>query len=256
MSFDEKVAIVTGGGSGIGQAIAMRLAKERAKIVIADLDEGRARTTEGKISDLGGAALAVKTDVSQVRDVNGMVDAALGRFGKVDILINDAGIRPISSILEMPDEHWHQTIATNLTGTFFCLRAVARVMVRQGTGGVILNLASIAGLRGVRNRAHYGATKAAVVNLTQVAALELAPHKIRVNAIAPGFVETPMTAHYLTATDPDTKLIVEKSIANIPLGRWGQPSDVASAAAYLASDEASYVTGTTLVVDAGVTSGS
>src|SRR5271154_3422460 len=103
MSFDEKVAIVTGGGSGIGQAIAMRLAKERAKIVIADIDEGRARTTESKISDLGGAALAVTTDVSQVRDVNGMVDAALRRFGKVDILINDAGIRPISSILEMPD---------------------------------------------------------------------------------------------------------------------------------------------------------
>jgi NAD(P)-dependent dehydrogenase (short-subunit alcohol dehydrogenase family) len=129
-------------------------------------------------------------------------------------------------------------------------------MVRQGTGGVIINLSSIAGLRGVRNRAHYGATKAAVVNLTQVAALELAVHKIRVNAIAPGFIETPMTAHYLTATDPDTKLIVEKSLSNIPLGRWGQPPDIAAAALYLASDEASYVTGTTLVVDAGVTAGS
>ncbi|HTY54051.1 MAG TPA: SDR family NAD(P)-dependent oxidoreductase [Candidatus Binataceae bacterium] len=255
MKLDDKVAIVTGGGSGIGEAIAMRFAHEHAKVAIADIDHERAKRTEGKIADLGGDALAVPTNVTQVAEVDRMIDAVLGRFAKVDILINSAGIRPISSILEMPDEHWHQTIATNLTGTFFCLRAAARAMVGQGTGGAIINLASIAGLRGVRNRAHYGASKAAIVNLTQVAALELSPHRIRINAIAPGFVETPMTAHYLTATDPDTKLIVEKSIANIPLGRWGQPSDIAAAALYLASDDASYVTGTTLVVDAGVTAG-
>jgi NAD(P)-dependent dehydrogenase (short-subunit alcohol dehydrogenase family) len=255
MSFRGKVALITGAGSGIGEAIAIRFAKEGAKIAIAELDENRARNAERKIAESGGEAVAIPTDVTQVREVDRMLDAAVQRFGKIDVLVNNAGIRPISSILEMPDEHWHQTLATNLNGTFFCLRAVARRMVEQGGGGAIINITSIVGLRGVRNRAHYGASKAAIINLTQVAALELSPHRIRFNAIAPGFVETPMTAHYLTATDPDTKLVVEKTIANIPLGRWGQPSDIASAAFFLASAEATYVTGTTLVVDAGVTSG-
>ncbi len=255
MTLENKVAIVTGAGSGIGEGIALRFAKEGAKIVVAEVDERKARATAAKIQEMKREVLAVPTNVSQVQDVNGMVAKTLERFGTIDILVNNAGIRYASTIVEMPDEEWLNTIGVNLNGVFFCLRAAAREMVKRKVSGAIVNISSIAGMRGIRNRAAYCSCKAGIILLTQVAALELAPNNIRVNAIAPGFVETPLTAHYLTGTDPDSKMMAEKLAASIPLGRWGQPSDIAAAAVYLASDEAAYVTGSTLVVDAGLAAG-
>jgi NAD(P)-dependent dehydrogenase (short-subunit alcohol dehydrogenase family) len=253
MMLKDKVAIVTGAGSGIGEGIALRFAKEGAKIVVAEMDEKKGTATAAKIRDMKGEVLAVSTDVSRSQDVNAMVAKALERFGAIDILVNNAGIRFASTIVEMPDEEWLNTIGTNLNGVFFCLRSVAAEMIKRKVAGAVVNIASVAGMRGIRNRAAYCSCKAAVILLTQVAALELAPNKIRVNAIAPGLIETPLTAHYLTGTDPDSRMMAEKLAASIPLGRWGQPSDVAAAAVYLASDEASYVTGSTLIVDAGLT---
>jgi len=253
MVLKDKVAIVTGAGSGIGEGIALRFAKEGAKLVVADLDEARGMATAAKIQDLGHEATAVTTNVARVQDVDAMVQRAQARYGRVDILVNNAGIRYASAIIEMPDDEWHDTIATNLTGEFFCLRRVARAMVNQGRGGAIVNIASVAGMRGVRNRAAYCAAKAGVILLTQVAALELAPHGIRVNAIAPGLIETPLTARYAHAEDPDSRMMAEKIVASIPLGRWGKPDDIAAGAVYLASDEAGYVSGTTLIIDAGLT---
>ncbi len=253
MLLKDKVAIVTGAGSGIGEGIALRFGQDGAKIVVAEVDEKKGKATAAKLKELKADALVVPTDVSRVQDIDAMVAKSFQHFGRVDILVNNAGIRFASLIIEMPDEEWLKTIGTNLTGVFFCLRRTAAEMVKRGIPGSIVNISSVAGMRGIRNRAAYCAAKAGVISLTQVAALELAPHNIRVNAIAPGLIETALTAHYLTGTDPDSKMMAEKFAATIPLGRWGQPSDIAAAATYLASQESSYVTGTTLVVDAGLT---
>lgn len=255
MRLKDKVAIVTGAGSGIGQGIALRFAREGAQVVVAELDEQKGKATAAKIQEMEGEAFVVPTHVARVQDVEAMVDKTLERFGRIDALINNAGIRYAAPILEMRDDEWQNTIDTNLTGVFFCLRRVAREMVKGRVEGAIVNIASIGGMRGIHSRAAYCATKAGVILLTQVAALEFAPYKIRVNAIAPGLIETPLTARYLTGTDPDSRMMAERLAATIPLGRWGQPADIAAAALYLISDEAAYVTGTTLVVDAGLTAG-
>jgi NAD(P)-dependent dehydrogenase (short-subunit alcohol dehydrogenase family) len=252
----DKVAIVTGAGSGIGQGIAMRFATEGAKVVIAELDQRKAAATAAQIAETTSSeALAVPSNVARLQDVNAMVTKTLERFGRIDVLVNNAGIRLASPIVEMSDEEWHNTLATNLTGPFFCLRRVASAMIKAGVQGAIVNIASIAGLRGFLNRAAYGVTKAGVINLTQVAALELAPKRIRVNAIAPGLINTPMTERYANPTDPDSQMMAHKFVATVPLGRWGKPTDIAAAATFLASDEADYITGATLVVDAGLTAG-
>ena len=182
MLLKDKVAIVTGAGSGIGQGIAMRFATEGAKVVVAELDQRKAAATAAQIAETTRSeALAIPTNVARLQDVNAMVTKTLERFGRIDVLVNNAGIRFASPIVEMSDEEWHNTLATNLTGPFFCLRRVASEMINAGVQGAIVNIASIAGVRGFLNRAAYGVTKAGVINLTQVAALELAPQWIRVN---------------------------------------------------------------------------
>jgi 3-oxoacyl-[acyl-carrier protein] reductase len=253
MLLKDKVAIVTGSGRGIGEGIARRMAAEGAKVVIAELDERQAAASASQIRETTGEAIAMPTNVTRSADIDAMVAETLKRYGRIDVLVNNAGIRHATPIIEMQDREWHDTLATNLSGVFFCLRRVAQEMVKAGHGGTIVNIASVAGLRGFPNRAAYCVAKAGVILLTKVAALELAPHRIRVNAIAPGLIETPMTARYASADDPDSKMMAERIVSAIPLKRWGKPADIAAAAAFLASDEASYITGTTLVVDAGLT---
>lgn len=255
MILDGKVAIVTGAGSGIGEGIALRFAKEGAKVVVAEMDEGKGRATAGKIEKAGGDALVVATNVARVRDVEAMVDRAVERFGSIHILVNNAGIRHAAPIVEMTDEQWQSTLNTNLSGGFYCLRRVARQMIDSGVAGAVVNVASVAGMRGIQNRAAYCATKAGLMLLTKTAALELAPHGIRVNAIAPGLIETPLTMQYARPLDADSRMMADKIVATIPLRRWGQPADVAAAAVYLVSDEATYVTGATLIVDPGLSAG-
>lgn len=253
MKLQDKVAIVTGAGSGIGEGIALRFAREGATIVVAELEPQKAEATVTKINAVQGKGFAVPTKVARVQDVERLVDQVLQNCGRLDILVNNAGIGHAAPIVEMRDEEWQATLDTNLTGGFFCLRRVAQEMIKGKVAGAIINISSVAGMRGIRSRAAYCAAKAGLILLTQVAALELAPHQIRVNAIAPGLIETPLTARFLTGEDQDSRMMAEKIVASIPLGRWGQPADVAAAALYLASEEAAYVTGTTLVVDAGLT---
>ena len=251
MILKEKVAIVTGGGSGIGEGIALRFAREGARLVIPDINLEGAEKTRASIEALGQEALSIQADVSNSEEIDRVVKEALERFGRIDILVNNAGIRYSTPFLELSEEDWNRSIAVNLNGVFLFMQRVAREMIRLRTGGRIVNIASVSGFVAVSNRASYCATKAAVIQLTRVAALELAKDDIRVNVIAPGIIETPLTQRYKAALDQDS-IMMRSILATVPLGgRMGSPNDVAEAALYLASEASCYVTGSTIVVDAG-----
>jgi NAD(P)-dependent dehydrogenase (short-subunit alcohol dehydrogenase family) len=245
------VAIVTGGASGIGRATAERLAREGACVALAD----RADPEEAAraVTALGGTAWAIRTDVAQEGEVRAMVDAVLSRAGRVDVLVNAAGIgtpRPVT-IDEATIAEWHELCAVNLTGTFLCCRAVIPAL-RRGGGGAIVNIASELGLVGSPRSAMYGATKGAVVQLTRALAVDHAPDHIRVNCVCPGPVDTPLLRRGVArAVDPEAKLRAEMS--STLLGRLGRPEEIASVICFLASDEASFVTGSIVVADGGVT---
>jgi len=246
--FNGKVAIVTGGGRGIGCGICLRLATEGASVVVADLDLGEARKVVEEIESSGGQALAALADVTRAADIHHMVDETIKRFGTIDILVNNAGVAIFSPFLETSEEIWDRTINTNLKGTFLCTQAVARVMIERGRGGKIVNIASTASEVAVKGLAHYNASKGGVRLLTKAMALELAPYKINVNAVAPGTTETRLVIDWLA--DPAFKA---EHLKQIPLGRIGQPKDIAAAVAFFASEEAGWITGQTLYVDGGYT---
>jgi len=249
MRLQDKVAIVTGAGSGIGQAIALRFAAEGADLVVPDLRLPAAEETAARVRALGRRALALQVDVAQSRDVKRMVDATIEQFGRVDILVNNAGIRLVAPLTEVSDEDWNRVIATNLTGVFYGIREVVPHMRRQGRGKII-SMASITGVSPFLNRIAYCVSKGGVITMTKTAALELAGTGICVNAIAPGFVATPLTAGY----DADPRMATAVRTSS-PHGRWGQPAEVAAAALYLASEEADWVNGITLFIDGGYTAG-
>ena len=241
---NERVAIVTGGAQGIGEGICFRLAEEGAKIAIFDVNLEEAKKTAKEIEKAGGAALALKVDVSKSSEVDSAVKQALSKFGKIDILVNNAGISLVSKVANMTDEIWDRTFAVNMKGIFLCCRAVIPHM-KERKYGKIINLASILALRGGPYYAHYGATKAGVVAFTQGLAMELGPHNINVNAIGPGIIDTPMAAG-------DVELEYrQRLIKGIPMRRIGTPRDIANAALFLASDEAAYITGQCLYVCGG-----
>lgn len=246
MQLQDKVAVVTGAASGIGRAIAVRFADEGAAVVLADVNADGARAAAGEILAAGGRALAVPTDVSRHQDVAAMVAAATGAFGRIDILVNGAGIETLIPFVELPEAEWHRVLDTNLTGPFLCGQTAAREMIRLGGGGRIINIASINSQIALPHQAHYVASKGGLLMLTRAMALELAAHAITVNAIGPGVVETPLTVHSLA--DPARREMLR---SRIPLSRFGQPIDIAHAAVFLASDQASYITGTILFVDGG-----
>ena len=256
MRLKDRVAIVTGGASGIGRAMASLFGREGARVAVVDLDSEGARGTAAALEGAGGEALFIAGDISVEADVRRAVAATLERFGGLHLLFNNAGINDIGSargpIDEQTGEGWDRVLAVNLKGTVLCSKHAVPEIRRSG-GGAIVNTASISGLVAVSTHP-YSASKAAIMQLTRTMARELGPHGIRVNAIAPGGVETPMTVGPRGDVSGEERLETLARLAErTPLGRVGQPEDVAHAALYLASDEASFVTGQVLVVDGGYT---
>jgi NAD(P)-dependent dehydrogenase (short-subunit alcohol dehydrogenase family) len=246
MRLGGKAVIVTGGGSGIGRGVALRFAQEGARLVIADVNVSAAEETVAMIKDISGDANAAQTDVSRKAEVDSMVSRSVECFGQIDILVNNAGVSGEVPFLDMDEAEWDRVLAVNLKGAFLCGQAVARAMVQAGTGGKIVNIASVNAEVAGTGLAHYCSSKGGLRMLTKVMALELAPYKINVNAVAPGIIETPLTASSLA--DPGRR---QSLMAHVPWGRVGRPEDVADAVLFLASDQADFVTGTTLFVDGG-----
>lgn len=242
-----KVALVTGGSSGIGQATAVRLGKEGAAVGVGyRSDEDGAQEAVREIEDAGGKAVPVQGDISKEEDAKRMVGETVGAFGDLDILVNNAGLQTESPFLEMSLEDWQKVISVDLTGTFLISRETLSHMVESG-GGVIVNMSSVHQRIPWPNFAHYAAAKGGMKLLTETLAMEFADRGVRVNAVAPGAIETPINKEKLE--DPEGRKAVE---AMIPWNRVGQSEEVAACVAFLASDEASYVTGHTLFVDGGM----
>ena len=240
----DRIAIVTGAGQGIGRALALGLAREGAKIVIAEIDEKNALAVQREIQAAGGTALALSTDVSNEASVETMVSDSLRQFGTIDILINNAGIFPVSSVEEMREEDWDRVIGTNLVGAFLCSRAVAGIFLQKGSGRVI-SITSGRAFQGAKNAAHYAASKAGIIGFSKSLALELAPRQITVNVICPGITDTAQPRGHQSEEQ------IYAQAQKIPLGRIGQPQDLVGAAVFLASDAAAFITGQTVIVNGG-----
>ncbi len=284
--FREKIAIITGAGQGIGRGVALRLGREGARVVVAEYNSDTAAAVAGEIEAEGGEALAYRVDISDVAAVRRMVDDVVAGFGRIDILVNNAGVVQTKPMLELTEADWDRVVDINMRGTFFCLQTVAQQMIRQlpeslRSGvpadlltaqlsketaevvttsllpcyGKIVNFSSIAGRRGRPLSTHYAATKAAIINITQSAALALAPYRINVNAVCPGIVPTPMW----DSIDKDRADLfgarpgeaMNAFIGTVPLKRAATPEDLAGAVAFLCSSDADYVTGQALNVDGG-----
>lgn len=237
-----KVAIITGGASGIGAATAKLFVEEGAKVVIVDMNEEKGKAFEEELKNQGGEALFVQADVTNEEDVQNVFAKAKASFGKVDILFNNAGIGAVKPTDELPFSEWRKTIAVDLDGVFLFARAAIKEYLQSG-GGVIVNTASMYGLVGAAGSAAYNAAKAGVVNFTRSIALEYANRNIRINAICPGFIDTPILG------DTDRNGLIEAT----PMKRLGKPEEIAKAVLFLASDDSSFMTGSALVVDGGYT---
>lgn len=246
MKLKNKVAVITGAGSGLGRAIALRFAQEDARIVIAELNEARGEEVLREVQALGVEAFAVPTDVGDVNAVAALFKALDERGWPVDILVNNAGnAGQLTPLHLLSDEAWHSIVNVHLNGTFYGTREAVKRMLAQGTGGAIINLASVAGLRGMPYGASYGSAKGAIISFTKGVAQEYASLGIRVNAIAPGWVETPILKNLPDEVRP-------AMVANTPLGRIGQPEEIAAVALFLASEESSYVIGQTISPNGGL----
>jgi len=241
MMLQNKIAIVTGAGRGIGRGIALALAKEGAKVVVSDLNESDCISVVAEIEKLGSEGIAVKCDVSQKAEVDELIEAAITKFGQLDIMANNAGIYPFVPFENMTEENWEKVMNVNLKSVFLTSQAAAKVMK---PGSKIVNISSIAAFVGFTGLAHYCASKGGINGFIRPLAMELAAKKINVNNVAPGAIETPGASG---GTEESTK----QTIAAIPAGRMGQPEDIANAVVFLASDRADYITGQTLVVDGG-----
>ena len=247
-SLTGKVAIVTGAGRGVGQAIALGFAQAGADVVVAARTVADIEDTAAKIKVEGRKALAIPTDVRNVDQVTNMLHKTLDLFSRVDILVNNVGGTFYAQVLDMSAHAWEAIIKENLSSTFICSKIIGEVMVKQKAGNII-NISSVAGLAPYPGAAHYAAAKAGIVSLTKSLAVEWAPYNIRVNAIAPGFLETPGTDRFYQE-HPKAR---QDRLKRIPLGRLGKPADIVGVAIYLASDASAYVTGETIVVNGGLT---
>ncbi len=243
-----KVVVITGARRGMGRADALLFAEKGAKVVVSDISQEDCQKVVDEIEKKGGQAIAVKCDVSKKEEVDNLFKKTIEKFGRVDVLVNNAGICEFKPFLEMTEEEWDRTLDINLKGYFFCAQAAAKEMAKQKSG-VIVNIASVAmGQVGVGfpNIVHYCASKGGIAAMTEALALELAPYNIRVNAIAPGMIETPM----IDSVKQDPKSM-EGMLARIPLHRVGKPEEIADLVVFLASDKSSYITGSIVVIDGG-----
>lgn len=248
MKLQNRVAVVTGAASGIGKAIATTMAREGASVVIDYVgDPAGANGVVQAIQAAGGKSVAVSADVSNPGQVNELIQKTVGAFGRLDIFVNNAGIEYKHPFPEFPFDLWQKVIAVDLTGPFLCAQAAAKIMIRQGSGGRIINISSVHEDLPMPTNAPYCAAKGGLRMLMRTIAVELAPHKITVNNIAPGAIFTPIDA------DVEANRSIEgKLMAEIPLGRWGKPEEVADLAVFIASDSAAYCTGGTFFIDGGM----
>ena len=244
MGLDGSVGVVTGAGSGIGKAIAIALAKSGARVVIADLSEPAGQAAVRAVEAIGGKAMLQRTDVSRREEAKQLIETTVDQFDRVDILVNNAGLQHVAPIQDFPEEKWDLLIGVMLTGAFLLSKYAFAHMMRQGFGRII-NIASVVAEMGNAGQANYVAAKAGLIGLTKAIAMEMASRNITVNAVAPGFIETPMTDVLSDNVKQDLR-------ARIPLGRMGCPRDVAAAIVFLASDEAGYITGHVLDVNGGI----
>jgi 3-oxoacyl-[acyl-carrier protein] reductase len=244
MRVKDKVVIITGGGSGIGKETGLLFAREGAKVVVADVNEKAGAETVDTIKNAGGEALFARLDVSNREQTKQVVKDTIAKYGRIDVLINNAGIIQDALVVKMTEDQWDKVININLKGPFNCIQAVAEQMIAQGSG-VILNISSIVALYGNVGQTNYAATKAGLVGMTKTLAKELGKKGIRVNAIAPGFIYTPMTA---TVPEKILDMMKEKT----PLKRLGTPGDIANALLFLSSDDASFINGAVISVDGGL----
>ncbi len=244
MALNGKVAVVTGAAQGIGKTITLLLAEKGASLVLCDINLEAAEETAREIEERGGKCLVLKSDVSNFQDAEKIIKQAVERFGSIDILINNAGITKDNVLLRMKEEQWDQVMAVNLKGTFNFTKASIKVMLRKRSGRIV-NIASITGMMGNAGQANYSASKAGVIGFTKAVAREYADRGITVNAVAPGFIATAMT-------DAIPEKEKEELIKQIPMKKLGTPEDVANAVYFLASDEASYITGHVIGVNGGL----
>ncbi len=251
MRLQGKVSIITGAGSGLGKEIALIFAREGSRVVVAEVQEESGRAVVQQIQAEGGEALFLRTDITRASEAERLVEGTLQAYGRIDVLVNNAGINPSRTpVHETSEEAWDQTLAVNLKGAFLCSKYALPPMMKQASGSII-HVASVVGGIGCSDRAAYSASKGGMIALTRNMAVDYAPYGIRVNTLSPGFVETDLTRIYFNKMRESDPQKLERILSHHPLGRLGRPEDEAYAALFLASDESSWVTGLDMAVDGG-----